>query len=265
MEAGPGLEDTTISEEAFTQVLNNLSDDFMEIQLSGGEIFSIEEILFDYIQIVQEKSKKRLSQNKGPLYLRLQTNGSWGGEQCGKTMKKLMLAGIEDITLASNDSYHIVPKEYFLNIQMNGMIADINVCVEGTHLKRDELMPLGRAESIVNENELFCDFGTHCKNSLTEKRLTIREDGNAYMCCFSQFKIGNIFDNPLDLIIESAMNHPVFSSVNSFGIGSALTQFFKNYKVKYRIEKHGPCGACYFAFIKSGIGNCFYQSISQSI
>lgn len=252
LKAGPEHSDTTISKEDFRSIIDNLPEVSLTLILSGGEIFTIQDILFDYLGYIKEKNIQRSAKNQQRIHITLQTNGFWAvnDDKIKITLFDLLSLGVEALDISSDDKYHYEQGINKKNLdKLYGLIKDskiFNVELRGILGSRG-IMPIGRAKEMQLGKPSLNYRGINCKNSLTDYQLTIREDGTVYTCCYNFFQLpGNLIKKPLEDIVRDAHKSERLSIINSKGIkGLAIRDGWKKRDVEDLIDTYGRCGFCY--------------------
>ena len=77
LSAGPGKKDTTISQADFVKVIDNLPKKSVDLALSGGEVFSIKDSFYSFLDYITWDNKMRKKKKQGKISVDVQTNGFW--------------------------------------------------------------------------------------------------------------------------------------------------------------------------------------------
>lgn len=241
MSAGPGKEDTTVTRKDFEKMLSHLPAEKLDLGLSGGEIFTVEERLREYLELIEIENQKRRGDQK--IRIIIQSNGFWLKKKNVRTMLSyLKEKNVNALNIASNDKYHqeqglklnedliSLAKEYFSQVLITGA--------------SDQLMPIGRAN---NQPARLIIFGQcSSKNYKDYRTLTIKNNGRVYPCCFQFFPYpGNIFEESLSSILQRVEKNPRLSALDNEGIeGIAKYDKFNAERISTLIRLLGDCGTC---------------------
>lgn len=241
MSAGPKKRHTTVSSENFQKMLEHLPLTRTRIALTGGEIFTVEDSLRNYLELIEIENKKR--ENKNRINIQVQTNGFWlkRGNACD-ILQYLREKRVTDLDISSDDRYHekqglrLDPK--LVNLARS-YIPEVSVRGVGN------VLSIGRAYGANNTYSLdswLCKNANRGRNS----DVTVRNDGKVYPCCFPIFEYsGNIFEEPLINILDRAKEDPRLRVLNNYGFrGIALADGAKSIELEKLILKRGTCGAC---------------------
>jgi MoaA/NifB/PqqE/SkfB family radical SAM enzyme len=266
--AGPGKKDTTISLPDFKSVIDHLPKSNIELNISGGEVFTIKDSLYAFLEYVKGENQRPARANYGDarkIHVTVQTNGFWAKNPdiVHKTLKELVELNVTRFDISSLDKYH---KAAGIDMErpmlLRKIASDSNyfnmLFFGGASRDKKNLLPIGRAKEFrVPLSDLYCDFQPYdCEDFLKERKLTIREDGSVYACCFSQFKLpGNIIEDSYNHIHQMAAGDARLRALSRGGIrGLALRDGFERKDVDESIESLGNCGFCYAEYIKPGHG-----------
>lgn len=252
LSAGPEHSDTTISRKDFKKIINNLPKSSVKLWLTGGEIFTLKDTLFDYLECIQKENHEREIYNQGKIFVGLQTNASWAknDNKIKKTLTDIVSFGVKGLDITSKDKYHRDQgiKTKNLNRLYDIIKKDNNIkshALRGA-LRRD-IMPVGRAKEMNLGKPVLNYKKSICKDALTNYRLTIQEDGGVYMCCFAFFPLpGNLIEEPLVDIVRKAKEDERLHILDSKGIkGLARHDGWKKRDIEELISAYGKCGFCY--------------------
>lgn len=251
LSAGPEHLDTTISKKDFKKIINNLPKVSLDLLLSGGEVFTIKDKLFDYLAYIKEENDERVLDKKGKIDVELQTNGFWAvnDDYIKSTLFDLASLGVKGLDITSKDKYHREQGIKTKNLnRLYDIISDSGLFESFTlrGVKRRNLMPLGRAEKMNLKNN-FLYYSWSCRDSLKNYHLTIREDGSVYTCCYCFFKLpGNLTKEPLTEMVRKAEKEERLKVLDDGGIEELLVRDgWKKRDVKDMISSYGRCGVCY--------------------
>jgi len=250
--AGPGMRDTTIEEQDFQKCINHLPAFKGELCLSGGEVFTIKDKLYSFLDYLKYDNKKRERKNQGKLELVVQTNGSWGKSDgtAVKILQELFDFGVRGLDLTSADIFHRqqgMKKEWLLKIKKEAE----KIGFKGEHIiirgagKQFGIFPLGRGKSFYDPNHKFTRT-TNCKYNLTDYSLTFHQDGTVYNCCWGIFPLpGNLIREPLTRIVERAKKNSRLNTIDKEGILKlAEHDGFQKQEVQEIIKEYGKCIFC---------------------
>lgn len=253
IEAMPGLKDTTIEEKDFRKTIRHLPKVSLDLMLTGGEIFTIKDTLYSYLDYISYDNIKRKKRNQGPISIDLQTNGYWAtsDERIENVLEELHDFGVTMLDITSYDRYHLEQGADLKNIrQLVELAGDSEffdeVLLRGT--SRSLLAHLGRAKKMnLRFSDMRTGSYTYCKHSLDDYRLSMSQDGNVYACCFQMFPLpGNVIQEPLVNIVRRARKDPILMSLNKKSIkGFAREHGWSKKDIKALIRKNGECGFCF--------------------
>ncbi|MBN2459916.1 4Fe-4S cluster-binding domain-containing protein [Candidatus Woesearchaeota archaeon] len=272
LSAGPGKAHTTISHDDFVRVINHLPKKSCDLTIAGGEVFTMKNQLYAFLNYIKEENSRREKNRKGKIIVELQTNGFWAKttNKIKRTLEELADLGVSSLDISSYDKHHEAAgiNQYNLEMlqeQMDSKLAELEdmslltiplIEIRGASPHKYNLMPIGRANNFkVPLSRLYCDFDVlGCKNFLKEGDVNIREDGSVYACCFSLFKLpGNIFEDSLEVILARAAKDKKFQALDAQGIkGLALLDGYSAKQINSSIKKMGKCGFCYSEYVRTG-------------
>lgn len=243
-ECSPGRE--SMSPKNLDVVLKNLSAKTDILTLTGGEVFTRKNLLFQALENINLPNLVELI---------VQTNGYWikDKDDALKMLEKLSSFGVTKLEIASYDNWH---KEQ--GIIANKIVGSYGIIRNGTHnfnnssinvysMGVDKPTPVGRAKSlsqkeIVKTSKCFANINTP----------NISPDGNVSFCCFPDSPIfGSIFEESLDDIIERARENPIYQCLYSKRIANAAKLVGTYDRTKEILYKKNQCFICEEVF--SGI------------
>ena len=241
LSCGPNKKNTTVSLENFQNILNHLpKGELIDMVLTGGEIFTLGDQLNNYLETFERQNSFR----KNKISLELQTNGFWLKNKNAKgILKYLLKKKVTRLDIASNDKYHseqglkLTEKEIALASKF------MELTYRGTEKKY--VVPTGRAKNIISTKQAGYD-GKECKEALIKKDFNMNNLGIVYPCCYHFFNyLGNIFEEPLNEILNRAKKSPRFNILSEKGI-SGMVEYdgFKIKEFREMVEEYGVCGAC---------------------
>lgn len=248
MSAGPKKKHTTVSSENFQKMLGHLPITRTHIALTGGEIFTVEDSLRDYLDLISIANEKR--EKKQRINVEIQTNGFWLKKRNARELLSyLSEKDVYELDISSADKYHqnqgLKIEEKFIEL------AKEYIPIVGSR-GAENALPIGRANGI---DGTFSFYPLMCKNVNKGKNseVTIRNSGKVYPCCFPIFEYsGNVFEEPLLDILNRAKVDPRFIALNNHGLrGIALEDGIKTKELEKLILERGTCGACVELY-----GNC---------
>jgi sulfatase maturation enzyme AslB (radical SAM superfamily) len=245
-DSGPHRKDTTISLENFKKVIENLPEEKITLQLTGGEIFKNEKSFWNYLNIIKNINEAR----KNTIDINVQTNGFWGNRE-DYEIKEILHAlnrfDVKYLDITSNDKYHL---NAGLKLDIPRKIINLNL--KNKIIKEDNLrgvyddyniFPVGRGKNI---SKYFYNNREDCKRVIDQKDFTIDPYGNVYMCGFNLYKLpGNIINDPLEDVIKKAKKDPILQKLNSEGIIEvAKYKGMSSENIEKLVSGHGKCGLC---------------------
>lgn len=240
MSASPGKKDTTVTSENFQQILSHLPNIQTRVGLTGGEIFTVEDSLRNYLDLIEKENKKRIAHSK--INIGIQTNGFWlKRENAADMLDYLRSKQVHTLDIASNDRHH--KKE---GLKLDDSLIELARIYLPVVVFRgvENAIPIGRASGkpAVHKNAKRCQGANQYENSV----LTIRNNGKVYPCCYPFFEYeGNIFQENLVDILKRANKDPRLTALNENGLrGIACYDGFDSKKVNRLIDRYGSCGAC---------------------
>lgn len=248
MSAGPRKKHTTVSSENFQKMLQHLPVTRTRIALSGGEIFTVEDSLRDYLDLISTANEKR--EKKQRINVEIQTNGFWLKKRnARKLLAYLSERDVSELDISSQDKYHLeaglkideklifLAREYIPIVRKRGV---------------GNVLSVGRAEGT---KDTYTIIPSLCKNANKGKNsdITIRNSGKVYPCCFPFFEYaGNVFEEPLLDILNRAKEDPRFLALNKEGFrGIASADGVSFTELEKLILDRGTCGACADLYGKS--------------
>ena len=251
LEAGPGKLDTTISPEDFKTAIGNLPKESLGLILTGGEIFTIQDNLFSYLETIKQENIERKYHNLDKIKIGIQTNGFWASK--GKKRVKAVLDDLANfeiysLDISSDDRFHReqgISTEYLRALKNQAKASRAFESVQLRGGSSSAAMPIGRAKEMELKTEPL-NYAYACKNFLDECSYTIREDGQVYVCCFGLHPLpGNIIEESFDSIIEKTKKDERLNVLNYEGIEKlAVYDGWKECDVKTLVETYGKCGLC---------------------
>ena len=256
----PAKKDTTITERNFRSVIRHLPKIGLDLALGGGEIFTIKDTLYSYLEYIGFENQKRKKKNQGSIKIEVQTNGFWGtsNARASNTLNELSKLGVTSIDIAAKDKYHFeqgLKKENLQRIvDIGEEYTDIKpIETRGTQ-KRCYVVPLGRAaKNGFRAREMKIPKGwIYCKNALNDYKLTIRQNGSVHPCCFDIFQLpGNVIQEPLVDIVKKARKQTKFRLLNGKGPKPIIIQEgYDRRKINELIKKRSWCGMCFYTYLK---------------
>jgi MoaA/NifB/PqqE/SkfB family radical SAM enzyme len=242
MSAGPGKEDTTVSLKNFKKMLKNLPNENIEMILTGGELFTVEERLMEYLT---QLKNLREGENRKEIYLHLQTNGFWLKRKNAKeTLQNLKDLNVNHLDITSRDYYH---RQQGLKLEMEKIeLASQFIPTTFRGVRKSYVAPFGRAEKLKIARGI--EFNEHCKNAISYNMtdVVIKTTGKVSPCAYARFEYpGNVFEEPLRGIIERAEEDRVMNALNTHGLlGLAHLQDKDLLEFSITARKEGVCVVC---------------------
>jgi MoaA/NifB/PqqE/SkfB family radical SAM enzyme len=252
MNAGPGKKDTTISQHDFEKCINHLPPLGADLILTGGEVFTIKNQLYGFLDYLKYTNAQRQRKNQGQLEVRIQTNGFWAKSDAlaKKTVKELVDLGVVDFDISSWDKFHReqgIKEEWLDKIYYEATelgLKDKAISIRGA-LKKN-VFPMGRGNSI-HKYFPHLTYSMDCKKALDTYDLTIHPDGKVYNCCFSICNLpGNLIKEPLTKIIAKAKKDPRFIAIKKGGVVELAVNegLFTRPEAQQLAKKYSKCGFC---------------------
>lgn len=240
MEAGPGKRDTTMGLDDFTKAIGNMPETRLELEITGGEVFTLGKRFYDYLAIIRDSGK--------PIEVEVQTNGFWAKSlpAMNRILDRLVDFDVKKLDITSSDSYHTeqgIEKNWLRRLRVAANRRKISAEIRGANFS--EVWPVGRGKFLGLDN--YMDAGDdmcyyHLKG---DSCLTIGEDGSVYPCCFRYFPLGNVIEEPLLDIIERVREEPRFKALTDDGLrGLAVYDGWDMEEVDEIINTEFECGFC---------------------
>jgi len=167
LRAGPGQKNSTISSKDFEKVINNFPKKKSHVTIGGGEIFTLKNQPYEFLDILNNENRNRDKESK--IISGVQSNGFWATdiEKTEKVLDSLLDYGVSYLDVASEDEYHFdkgLPPENIGNIEeLAGEHPEkedrklyknsLEVVIRGNH---GNLMPLGNAKNLKEDE--YIDF-----------------------------------------------------------------------------------------------------------
>jgi len=260
LSAGPEKKDTTISLSDFRKVIDHLPKFSLDLCLSGGEIFTIKNQLYEFLDYVRQNNQQR--DNNRELRVILQTNGYWATSQkkIEKIFSELKEFNLSKLEIASNDIWHenqglnIDKKSNILRSIWRDYFSKEILQIRGGS---DKPFPMGRAKRLVSLSDFFkrsyCGYDL-LNLSISNSGICIDTKGDVFTCCFKAFQLdGNLVNEPLEDIINRAQKTPRYIGLHKHGIkGLALADGWNEKKLEELISKKGECGFCFQEYHPEG-------------
>ncbi|VVB79294.1 7-carboxy-7-deazaguanine synthase [uncultured archaeon] len=240
MSAGPRKKETTTSSENFQKMLEHLPDNDTRMVLTGGEIFTVEDSLRDYLELI--KSENNTRKKSDSIRVLLQTNGFWlNGRNAEKLLSYLKEMDVTELDVSSYDRRH-AQQGLRLKQYVKGLVLEY-FPKSGFRGVDAAVMPLGRAKKARKSYSAEYCIGANKKK---KSSVTIRSSGIVSPCCFSLLKYeGNVFEEPLLDILNRARENPRLQALNRSGfIGLAKYDKIDFAHLEQLINQFGECGAC---------------------
>lgn len=242
--AEPGNKKYTMSPKNFKEAIQNIDTlDLVTFKLSGGEIFTMPEKLYEYLEIINESGKEEM--------ILINTNGLWLYKKDAKEIaKKLKDYGITYIEISSRDSiFHLEQK-----CKIPWKLVDEIIPQEIRHnipgfdeedfygIPDLDVMPVGRGERF---DDGYYDCEGDCMYKLNNNDFTMDWNGNLALCCFGFFRMGNLIEEPLSEIIKRNKNKRLIE-VYEYKEIEDIARFYgvDNTITRRIIKEHGTGGLC---------------------
>ena len=222
--AGPGGKIMSITN--VKEVLNHLPGNLEYLLLSGGEIFTIKDRLWQTLEYIRDHRQRLFPKVK----ISVNTNGFWIKDAPSdvETFRRLHEYGVNNIGFSGMDAFH---KEQGLNLEMVKRGALNARAILERDLGGNETFtfmfygcrpgianPLGRAASLP-ANLLRPE--SKCSLPL-DSAITVGSDGEAYLCCWQGSpSIGSVITTPLDELVNRASVDPVLGALMREGLLAA--------------------------------------------
>jgi len=253
---GPGKKHTTVSLGAFKSMVGNIplfrfslenqrlkqNTGDIDLLLTGGEVFTILEELYSFLDHLQEVNLQREGGGFSRIQPAVETNGNWARNDgvIHQNLGELAERDVCGIRISSNDKYHFsagLPKQRIMRLR--DLAGDYFKKVELRGSSKNYILPLGRAEGIEDLHlSAFC-----CRN-FVEKGVSVLQDGSVYACCYNVVKLpGNLIDEPLISIVERAICDERLMALNRRGFLGVLRQDGFRGDVSQYLEQ-GFCNSC---------------------
>lgn len=276
VEAGPGKVGTTISQANFERVILHLPQHDILLELSGGEVFTVKDRFYGFLDYLRYANKKRQESGEGKIDIWVQTNGFWAldANHTAKILSELKFFHVDELDIASYDKFHQQEGAEFKRLEMlRDMARDSNIfnrvslrgCQRPGYVNA-EILPVGRAKHLeLIPQELFVSFTTACYGSLDHQMLSLSEDGSVYNCSFLQMPLpGNLIEEPLEEIIRKAKQDPRLCLANEEEGITALAKLEK-WKIEKLLRKHcDPITECLLCAGRDEQGyNCIKQALER--
>ncbi len=257
--AGPKRKSETISEKDFRQSVRHLPKIALNFGMSGGEIFTIKDTLYSFLDYLNFENRRRERKGQGQIDIWLQTNGFWGTneDRTNKILEELASFNVMDLNFAADDKYHRDQGankkkiEKLINIAKESRLFD-EISFIGTE-RREHIVPMGRAKEMnLRLSEIRANPEFVCNEALDKYDLSIMYNGDVRICCMLQLpSMGNIIKEPLVDIVRRAKKDPLFSLMNREGIEGLLKRDgMKKKDIRELVDKQGTCGACFKVYRK---------------
>lgn len=271
LSAGPGREDSIVSQENFEKMINNLPFGDIAIDISGGEIATQMEELDGFLNFLQGKKQDGSFSN---LEYTISSNGNWAKsiEEAKDMLSYLESKGVTDLFITSNDTYHLdcgLKREYIRNIKEVSKLEVFEKFVLEIYggydfffnRKPHKDFPIGRAKAfnVPNGDLRLHDDRLYCRDSFgkdDEYSLSADASGNLYTCCYQGFKLnGNLIEEPLVDIFERSYENKELMTIVTEGVVALAVKKGISLDVAKSIKRgQGECGLCYRAFIDKNEG-----------
>jgi hypothetical protein len=164
-------------------------------------------------------------------------------------LEELIYRGVKKLEIASDDPWH---EEAGLDLRNLDRIRKVKGEYKGQIEIRfkgqdepEDVLPIGRAAQL--ELPVYKHDSEMCREAMSIKDLTIKQDGSVYPCCYGFFQLsGNLIEEDLDVILERALQDKRLALLNGCGIGSLAYYDGASRAVIGRLRKRlGACGLCW--------------------
>lgn len=267
---GPGKE--TMSKENIEKVVDHLPKNIKDLEITGGEVFTIKPTLYHTLSYLQSKKFQDLN-------VIVQTNGFWVTDEDStyEVLKELYDLGVKKINFTSDDEYHI---EQGINTEKLKYHKETPIRLALKKLKKEErkvfslpikiglrgakrIYPFGRGKSFPKEKlrkTSWCLAESILRKG--KEHITIDPAGQVYPCCFGVTpSLGCAINTPLEELFEKARESPILTSLSNGGL-QKVVEDFKIYPTGDYVNN--PCASCEEVFselretrkIKQEVGVC---------
>ena len=249
-ECEPGKE--TMSNKNIEKVVDNLPKNIKNLQITGGEVFSVKPTLYHTLSYLQSK---KLPKTK----VIVQTNGFWVTDEDStyKILKKLCDLGVKKISFTSDDKYHIrqgidtekltyygeTPIKLALKKLKKEKRKVFSLPIKTSLRGAKEIYAFGRGKSFPKEK--LCKTSWCLAEDFLKKgmeKVTIDPAGKVYPCCWEVTpSLGSAINTPLEELFEKARENRVFSFLSKRGLQKVIEDFKIHPNLDYL---DNPCVAC---------------------
>ncbi|MBL7100561.1 MAG: radical SAM protein [Nanoarchaeota archaeon] len=246
IEGGPEHANTTISEENFKRIIDHLPNKRINLVLTGGEVFTIKDKLFNFLTYIKSINKDRKEKNQ--IDVTVQTNAYWAKNEkmMESNLSDLSSLGVKSLDVTSDDPNHFeegIDPDSLKRLDETLFSSEFfdDYIIRGVSLT--ESVPLGRAKGKIPEK---CNRHLKCIYAIKSGSITIREDGKVYPCCYSIFPIkGNLIEQPLTKILKQSRRDKRLAALNRGGIKKlALVDGYSKKNLEKLISEYDECGFC---------------------
>jgi hypothetical protein len=257
--AKPGQEEKTLSVSDFEKIIKNLPEIGGTISFTGGEVLTVKENLYGYLEHLASVNQDREEKNR--LRANIQSNGIWAvnDETTRQVLGELSERGVTYIHVAAYDFYHLACFQQMFPLAQDSVLAraqrikkigeemEPKISVDITGGPPDSgIRPVGRAAKLSGLRDCYSADIERCKHSIENNRFTLNYNGDVSVCCYRMFPFGNLIVESWEDIVKRAREDERMKSLGERGIvGLAECDGFEIEKAEKLRKRYGACGACY--------------------
>jgi len=250
-------------------MVDNFPEDLKLLNVSGGEVLKIPDVLLYTLKLLAEKYQSRLETKE--ISIHVQSNLTLLTEEMAQKIADMGVG----IIGASRDDFH---RDSFRRAYRENLDELLNEKVRLLELQRERLsrknmdfeyglfgrdkgaiVPIGRAEKVISVIEYdksmnFCVQREGGKYFLDRWRVAVGLDGYVYPCCWkatTPISWETLINADFFAILEKAKGEKVWQMLNENGydarLGSYLTGIEES-KIEKEITELGICRSCVLAF-----------------
>jgi len=267
--AGPGGRTTT--KEHIKRIIENFPQDLKMINLSGGEVLKVFDVLLYALDLLIEKYQERLKNNQISIYV--QSNLTLLTEQIAQKIADMGVG----IIGASNDNFHrdsfkraygenldeLLQEKIKLLASQQKRLSYKSMDFEYGLFGRENgtIVPVGRAAKNVSligyDNGVnFCVQREGGKHFLERWRVAVDLDGYVYPCCWKAtlpISRKSLIEVDFYTILAEAKRQKGWRMLNENGYNSRLGAYLtgaEESKIEREINELGVCRSCALAWQK---------------